>query len=420
MNAYAVVILAALLAEFCLAGLADLLTLGALTPELPVEFRAVYDTDRYRRSQEYTRARTRFGILVAALDLAVLLAVWAAGGFRWLDGWVRSCHLGPVPSGLLFIATLVLTRAILRLPARWWSTFVIEARFGFNRTTPATFAADLVKGLALAVVLGVPLLAAILWSFERAGTEAWLWCWLVATVFALGVQYVAPTWIMPLWNRFAPLADGPLRQAILAYARAVAFPVNGIFVIDGSRRSSKANAFFTGFGRHKRIALFDTLVETLDPQALVAVLAHEIGHWKHRHVLVGTLVSIAQMGVVFFALSLVLERHGLFAAFAVETPSVHAGLVFAALLFTPLDLVLSVVGHALSRRQEFAADTFAARTTGSGEPLARGLMRLSADSLANLTPHPLSVVLHYSHPPVLARIRALRAAGAPPACRRDG
>lgn len=419
MNAYAVIIVAALLAEFFLSSLANLLNLRALSPELPTEARAAYDADRYRRSQEYTRARTRFGVLVAAMDLAVLLAVWAAGGFRWLDAWVRSLGLGPVPSGLVFIGGLVLARTVLHLPVRWWSTFVIEARFGFNRTTPATFVTDLAKGVALAVVVGGPLLAAILWFFERTGAAAWLWCWFAATAFAIGVQYVAPRWIMPLFNRFTPLADGPLRQAILASARAAAFPVDGVFVIDGSRRSSKANAFFTGFGRHKRIALFDTLVETLDLGELVAVLAHEIGHWKRRHVLVGTLLGIAQMGALFFALSVVLAHRGLFDAFAVETPSVYAGLVFAALLFAPLDLALSLGGHALSRRHEFAADTFAVRTTGSGEPLARGLMRLSADSLANLTPHPLYVALHYSHPPVLTRIRALRAAGSPAAGRRE-
>ena len=408
MNGYAIVILAALVAEFCLGALAEVLNLRALRPELPPEFRDAYDAGRYRNAQEYTRARSRFSLLVNAFDLALVLGVWAAGGFRALDLWTRSFGLGPVPTGLAFIGTLVLARVLLHLPLRWWSTFVLEARFGFNRTTPRTFWTDLVKGAALGIVLGAPLLAAVLWFFERTGGQAWLWCWLAATLFVIVVQFVAPTWIMPLFNRFTPLADGPLRESILAYARAVAFPLDGVFVIDGSRRSTKGNAFFTGFGRHKRIALFDTLLESLDPREVLAVLAHEIGHWKRRHVQTGMLLAVAQMGVVFFCLSLVLGHRGLFEAFAVETPSVHAGLVFFALLFAPIDLVVSVVLHALSRRHEFEADAFASRTTGTGEALASGLKRLSVDTLANLTPHPLYVALHYSHPPILARVRALR------------
>ncbi len=411
MNAYAVVVLAALVLGFCLDTLADVLNLRALRPELPPEFRDVYDAARYRRSQDYTRVRTRFGIAVAAADLVVLLGFWAAGGFPWLDAAVRTVGLGPVPTGLLFIGTLVLARTVLHLPVRWWSTFVIEARFGFNRTTPATFWSDAAKGLLLALALGTPLLAAILWFFERTGAQAWLWCWGAGVVFLVAVQFVAPTWIMPLFNRFTPLADGPLRDAILAYARQVTFPLDGVFVIDGSRRSSKANAFFTGFGRHKRIALFDTLLQSLDAAEVLAVLAHEIGHWKRRHVQVGLALGVVQMGALSFCLSLALAHQGLYEAFGVPASSVHAGLVFFGLLFAPVDLALSILGHALSRAHEYAADAFAARTTGTGAPLASGLKRLSADSLANLTPHPLYVALHYSHPPVLARVHALHRAG---------
>jgi STE24 endopeptidase len=223
----------------------------------------------------------------------------------------------------------------------------------------------------------------------------------------VGVELVAPTWILPLFNRFTPL-DGALRDTILAYARSVGFPLEGVFVIDGSRRSTKANAFFTGFGRRKRIALFDTLVETLQPDEVVAVVAHEVGHYKRRHVLQGTVLGIVHLGAMFFLLALLLPRRPLFEAFFVAEPSVWAGLVLFGLLATPVELVLSVLLHAWSRRNEYAADRFAAGTTGTGERLATALKRLSADSLSHLTPHPLYVALHYSHPPVLARIRALR------------
>ncbi len=297
---------------------------------------------------------------------------------------------------------------MVHLPLRWWVTFVVEERFGFNRTTRRTFWTDLLKGLGLAAALGGPLLAAILWLFAAAGARAWLWCWLATALAVVGIQFVAPTWILPLFNTFTPLPGGGLRDAILSYARSVDFPLEGVFVIDGSRRSTKANAFFTGFGRHKRVALFDTLVTTLDAGELLAVVAHEIGHYKRHHVLTGTIVAILQAGTAFFLLSLVLDSQRLFDAFAMDTHPVHAGLVFFALLFTPIDLVLSVLVHAYSRRNEFEADAFAARTTGAGEPLASGLKRLSADSLANLTPHPLHVLLHASHPPLLERVRALR------------
>jgi STE24 endopeptidase len=408
-NAYAAVILGALLARFALSVAAELLNLRALRPELPAEFRGVYDAERYRRAQEYTRARTRFGLVPETAGLAVLLALWAAGGFAWLDAVVRSLGLAPVPTGLAYVGALALGSALFRLPFRWWSTFVVEERFGFNRTTARTFWADVAKGAALAVVLGGAFLAAILWLLEHTGAHAWLWAWLAAAGFTAAVQLVAPTWILPLFNRFTPLGPGPLRDDIVAYARSVGFPLDDVFLIDGSRRSTKANAFFTGFGRRKRIALFDTLVERLSPGEVVAVLAHEVGHWRRRHAPKGMALAIAQMGLVLFLFSVFLDRPGLFAAFGVREPSVHTGLVLLTLLLVPLDLLLSLGAHVLSRRYEREADTFAVATTGSGAPLADALARLSADSLANLTPHPLYVFVNHSHPPVLERVRALRA-----------
>ncbi len=408
MNGYAIVVLAALLVEFAMRVAGDLLNLRALAPELPPRFAHLYDAERYRRSQEYTRVRTRFGLVPATLHLVALLGFWAAGGFGWLDGALRGLGLPSIPTGLLFIGALVAARGALSLPFRVYSTFVIEERFGFNRTTPATFVADLAKGLVLGVALGAPLVAGILWLFEAAGPHAWLACWALAATFTLVVQLLAPTWIFPLFHRFEPLAPGELRDAITEYARRVDFPLADLYVIDGSRRSSKANAFFTGFGRHKRIALFDTLVDQHPTPELVAVLAHEIGHYKRGHVLRGLAISLVYSGVVFYLLSLVLTREGLFTAFGVTEPSVYAGLVFFGLLFAPIDLALSFVARGLSRRHEYQADAFA-RDTGHAEALARGLERLSAEQLTNLTPHPFYVALHYTHPPLGQRLAALRA-----------
>jgi STE24 endopeptidase len=408
MNAYALLILGAILLQNALSLAADLLNLRALRPELPAGFEGVYDVERYARSQAYTRARTRFGFWPQAFDLALLLGFWCAGGFAWLERWTRALGYGPILTGLAFIGVLVLAKALLDLPFRYWSTFVIEERFGFNKSTRATFWADTGKMLALGVVLGAPLLAAILWFFERAGANAWLYCWGVTALFSLFVQFVAPTWIFPLFNRFEPLEEGELRAAVLAYASKVSFPLEGLFVIDGSRRSTKANAFFTGFGKRKRVALFDTLVAKHPVDELVAVVAHEIGHYKKGHVVKGLVLSIAHAGVLFYLLSTFLEHAGLFAAFGVEQRSVHAGLVFFSLLYTPLELVLSLGLHAFLRRNEFEADAYARTTTGAPERLVSALQRLSADSLTNLTPHPLYVALHHTHPPLVERVRALR------------
>ena len=411
MNTYAVIILVALVGEFLLSLAASLLNVRAMSPEVPEEFREVYDPDRYSKAQEYMRVRTRFGLVQGTLRLALLLAFWRVGGFGWLDDVVRAQGWGPIGSGLVFIAGLMTASMVIGLPFRLYSTFVIEERFGFNRTTMTTFWVDRVKGLALAVVLGGALLAAILFFFERAGGTAWLWCWGVATTFTLVTQFIAPTWIMPLFNKFSPLGDGDLRDAILGYARSVAFPLDGIFVIDGSRRSSKANAFFTGFGRYKRIALFDTLIDQQTVDELVAVVAHEVGHYKRRHILERLVLATAHTGAMFWLLSFFLEQSGLFTAFGTE-PSVYAGLVFFGLLFTPIELILSIVVQARSRQNEFEADEFAVQTTGSSGPLVSALKKLSVETLSNLTPHPLTVVLGHSHPPLLRRIAAMRAVAA--------
>ena len=413
MNTFAVIILVALVGEYVLSVATGVLNARAFSPTLPAEFTGVFDDATYAQAQRYTATRTRLGLIRGAFDLAVVLLFWFAGGFEWLDQALRGLDRGPVVTGLLYIGGLGVASTLLGLPFRIYSTFGIEARYGFNRTTPTTFMADLLKGVLLAVVLGGALLAIILGFFEWAGPLAWLWCWIAATVFMLAIQFVAPTWIMPLFNTFTPLDTGDLHDAILQYARSARFPLRGIFVVDGSRRSSKANAFFTGFGRHKRIGLFDTLVEQYTVPELVAVVAHEVGHYKKRHVWQGMALSIAHLGAMLWILSLFLEQEGLFAAFYVTEPSVYAGLLFFGLLFTPVELVLSVLVNLFSRRNEFEADRFAVETTGSGEPLITALKKLSADTLTNLTPHPLAVFLSYSHPPVLQRIAALRRLGTP-------
>lgn len=408
MNIYAIIILATIAIDFILDLTSNYLNLKSLSKELPEEFEGVYDEDTYAKSQEYTKVRTKFGFLTGGFDLALVLGFWFSGGFNWLDQIVLAWGFGELATGLMYIGVLLLAKTILNLPFSIYSTFVIEERFGFNKTTPKTFVLDMVKGLGLGLLIGTPLLAGILWFFMYAGDFAWLYAWGAVTAFTLIMQYVAPTWIMPLFNKFTPLEEGELRTAIEDYAEKVNFPLKGLFVVDGSRRSSKSNAFFTGFGNNKRVGLYDTLIENHTVQELVAVLAHEIGHYKKKHIIKGMITSVAQTGVLFFLLSVFLNAQGLFDAFYMEEMSVYAGLIFFGMLYAPIDMILSVFMQMLSRKHEFEADAFAAETTGKPEDMVSTLKQLSKDNLSNLTPHSFYVFLNYSHPPVLERIRAIR------------
>lgn len=407
MNIFGIIILVTLAVDFILNLVADLYNLKALDSGLPDEFDGVYDEETYAESQEYTKVNTRFGIITSIFNLIVLLVFWFAGGFNWLDEIVRGWVLGTIWTGLAYIGILILFKSILSLPFSLYSTFVIEERFGFNKTTVKTFIMDMVKGLALGVLLGGPLLAGILAFFTYIDQYAWLYAWAAVTVFTLFVQFIAPTWIMPLFNDFDPLEDGDLRQKIRDYADKVNFTLEGIYVMDGSKRSSKSNAFFTGFGQNKRIALFDTLIENHTDDELVAVLAHEIGHYKKKHIIKNMAASIAQTGVMFYLLSIFLNSSGLYDAFYMQEMSVYAGLIFFGMLYAPIDMILSVFMQMTSRKHEFEADEYAS-TTFQKEPMVQALKKLSKDNLSNLTPHPFYVFLNYSHPPVLQRIEAIR------------
>jgi STE24 endopeptidase len=410
-NGYFIAALVGLLVVEAIEWTARLLNLRALRPDLPPEFVGVYDPEAYRRSQEYTRVNTRFHFAESAFDLVVLLAFWFAGGFGWLDTVVRGWGLDAVWTGLLFLVILVAARGLLGLPFSIWAVFVIEERFGFNRTSPRTFILDLLKGLAVGAVIGIPLAIGFLALFEYGGQFAWIYAWAAFVAFSVVMQILAPALIMPLFNKFTPLPDGELRDAIVGYARGVEFPLEGVFSIDASRRSTKGNAFFTGFGKRKRIALFDTLIERHSTEELVTVLAHEVGHYKKRHVLIGTVVSALEAGLFLGLFSVLVEEQGLFDAFGVDSPSVYAGVIFVSILLRPLGLILSVGGAALSRRQEGQADDFAVATTDRADLLVAGLKHLSKDNLSNLTPHPFYVFLEYSHPPTLERVRRLEAGG---------
>ncbi|MBT3191906.1 MAG: M48 family metallopeptidase [Verrucomicrobia bacterium] len=411
MNTLLMIIVAILVARFGVELVADILNLRCISEKLPSEFDAWYDRRQYEKSQRYLRETTRFGILTDGVQSTASLVFILAGGFAWLDHLVRAAEQGDLVTGLLFMGSLFAASQLLSLPFSIYSTFVLEARYGFNRTTPRTFILDIVKGLLLTALLGGPLLALMLWFFEKTGAMAWLWCWGSVTTIQIILLFLAPYVIMPLFNKFTPLEAGALRDAVEGYATEQAFAMKGVYTMDGSRRSAKSNAFFTGFGNSRRIVLFDTLVQKHPDPELLAIVAHEMGHYKRHHIIKAILRGIATTGATFFLLSLCIKSPTLFAAFRMEHLSIHASFVFFGFLYTPVSMALGIVGAIISRRHEYEADAFAVETAGDSTSLIAGLKRLTVENLGNLSPHPFKVWLDYSHPPVMDRIKAIRKLG---------
>jgi STE24 endopeptidase len=408
MNGYLIFILAVLILSWLLDLALEMLNLRSLTPELPTEFQGWYDAGKYATSQQYLRDTTRFGCFSSTFLMALTLAFILLGGFDLVDRIARAADFGEIPTGLCFAGILILASDIIHIPISAYSTFVIEERYGFNKTTLKVFIIDHLKGWLLAAAIGGPVLALVLWFFQKTGPLAWIWCWGALTVIQIVLMFFAPAVIMPLFNKFIPLADGELKSAIERYAEGQHFKLKGIFTMDGSRRSTKSNAFFTGFGRFRRIVLYDTLIEKHSVDELVAILAHEVGHYKKRHIIWLLAMSIATSGVMFFILSLFLNNPSLSAAFRMEHTSLYATLFFFVFLYAPIEILLGIGANMLSRKHEFEADAFAARTVKSSDPLITALKKLSVDNFSNLTPHPAKVFLEYSHPPVLKRIQSLR------------
>lgn len=413
MNLYGLIILAALIGKWMIEFVADVLDLRAFPHEVPYELKDTYTREDLEKARRYARHTTILDWVCGTTNLVLLIGFWQFGGFAWLNKGIGALTGGSfannaVCRGLLFVSALFVLKKAVSIPFDLYDTFVLEEKFGFNRTTPRTFVADNVKSLVLGITIGWPILALVIWFFDAFEGYAWLLCWLVVVLFSLAIHYIAPTWILPLFNRFTPLEDGSLRSRICAFAEKVGFPLAGVFVIDGSRRTTKANAFFTGFGGNKRIALYDTLIEKYSEDQLVAILAHEIGHYKKHHIHVNFVLGMLHAGLMFLLLGIFLKSEGLFAAFGFAEQPVYAGLVFFALLFSPLNLVVGIILNALSRQMEYDADRFARQQTGEPEALADALKLLSRDSLSELKPHPLQVYLHYSHPPILERLASLR------------
>ena len=404
---YYLIIIFALAVEYLLSTVSSILDMGNIVEEVPADFQNVYDREKYARSQSYLRDRTRFGIFSSTFSLLLILVVIHTGLFGVLDQFVRVQTNQPILAGLLFFGIIFIIQDIISLPFSIYSTFVIEEKFEFNRTTPKTFVIDKLKGYALTVILGSAVIVPILFFFERFGPRGWWIAWAMVTLFMIAVQPLFVHVIAPLFNKFTPLEEGELRTAIEEYSEKVKFPIGRIDVMDGSKRSGHSNAYFSGLGKSRRIALFDTLLEKHTTEEIISVVAHEVGHYKRKHIIKGTALGILETGVMLFIFNLIMKDAALFAVFGVSDISVYGGLVFFAMLYAPVSMITSLLTTAVSRKNEFEADTFSLETTKNPQALVNMLKGLAANNLAHLTPHPLKVFLSYSHPPVISRIAAV-------------
>ena len=407
MNLYLTVILAILAGNYLFRFLAEILNLTALDPNLPEEFQGYYQPESYRKSQTYLTTNTKFNLIQETVFILVVITFILTGGFNLIDQIARSLNLDSALTGLIFGGMIIFIFQLLEIPFSWYRTFIIEEKYGFNQTTIKTFVADKLKSWLLLVIIGGLPFYAIIIFFTRFGPGAWLWCWLGVAIFSWLITFIYPLLILPLFNKFTPLEDGELKNAVNRYADSQKFALKGIYKIDGSRRSTKSNAFFCGFGKSRRIALYDTLIQKHSVSEIVSVLAHEVGHYKKNHILKNFIYSILTKGLMFYLLSFFINNPGLFEAFRMEQISVYASLIFFSFLYTPIGFIFSIVGNLFSRRHEYEADRFSVTTYDQPEAFILALKKLTVNNLSNLTPHHLKVFLDYSHPPVLERIRQI-------------
>ncbi len=399
-------IIAILLLEYAAETLLDYLNARKFDDPLPASLNKLYDAEAYEKSKAYKKANYRFGLLSSTLSLLLTLAFLIFGGFAWVDGLAAGISEDPVFQALAFFGIIFLGSDLIGIPLSYYHTFVIEERFGFNKSTPGLFITDKLKSWVLALAIGGGLLLGVMLFYEWAGPNFWIYAWGLIAVFTLFMNLFYSRLIVPMFNRQRPLENGRLKDRIQDYARHVGFELKQIFVIDGSKRSTKANAYFSGFGNQRRVTLYDTLLEDLDEEEVIAVLAHEVGHYKRNHILFNLVASIALTGLTLFVLSLLINHPELSLAIGVKAPSFHAALLSFALLYSPISELTGLVMNYFSRRFEFQADNYA-RDTFAAAPLISSLKKLSRNHLSNLTPHPAYVFVHYSHPPLMARIRNL-------------
>lgn len=361
-----------------------------------------------RVSMNYAEDKYRFGFLNETFDFALLILIVASGTLGLFDDRLATLTTNPTLKGLLFFALLGFFSALIHLPFQYYYTFVLEGKHGFNRQTQRAFWLDQLKMLAVAVVLGGPFLFALLWVMQHMGATWWLWAWGIVVFFSIFSIWIYPTWIAPLFNRFSPLPEGELKEQILSLSDRVGFKTRGLSVMDASKRSSHGNAYFTGVFGEKKIVLFDTLVQMLSTPQIVAVLAHELGHFKLHHIRNALFRSIFFTGVIFYILKILLPIEAFYRAFGFSNASPHAALVVFSLWFGPIELFIKPFASFISRQNEFAADAFAKKTVGDGKSLSEALLTMREKSHIIPITHPLFSLFYFSHPPIIERLKKLR------------
>ena len=400
-----IIIISILVFDFLLERLLDYLNSTYWSNELPKELEGIYDAEKYKKSQDYQKVNQRFSFLTSTLSFAAMMLMLMFGGFAFVDNFVRQFTDNPILMALIFFGIIGFAADILSTPFSIYDTFVIEQKFGFNNTTVKTFILDKLKGWLLAIVLGGGLLALFILIYSKTGDNFWWIAWIVFSTISIFFSMFYSDIIVPLFNKQTPLEKGELRSAIEVFADKTGFKLKNIFVIDGSKRSNKANAYFTGLGSKKRIVLYDTLIKDHTTEELVAVLAHEVGHYKKKHTLKGIFISLAETAMMLYILSWFISNPVL--SEALGTPqSFHISIIVFGILYSPLSMILGLAMNVLSRKHEYEADKFAAENYAA-KPLADALKKLSVNNLSNLLPHPAYVFFHYSHPTLLQRLSAL-------------
>ena len=401
------ILIGILVLSFIVDKILDSLNAKHFEDEIPNEVNDVYDEAEYKKSQAYKKTNHRFGNLTSLFSIALTLAFFFLDGFKFVDELARSYTDNSILIALIFFGVIMIGSDLITSPFSYYKTFVIEEKFGFNKTTRKTFILDKIKGLLMTAVLGGGILSLIIWFYELTGKDFWLYAWGLVAAFSLFMNMFYSKLIVPLFNKQTPLEEGELKDAITEYAKKVGFTLDNIFVIDGSKRSTKANAYFSGFGSQKRITLYDTLINDLETEEIVAVLAHEVGHYKRKHIIFNLFSSILLTGITLFILSLFINTPILSEALGVSIPSFHIGLIAFGILYSPISEVTGLFMNYVSRKFEYQADNYA-KETYKGEPLITSLKKLSKNSLSNLTPHPTYVFVHYSHPTLLERVKNLQ------------
>jgi len=400
------ILIAIIIISFIIDKILDTLNTKHFDDKIPDELADVYDEQAYKKSQEYKKTTAKFSNLTSTFSIILTVSFFFADGFKYVDNFARSFTDLPILVALIFFGVIMLGSDLLTTPFSYYRTFVIEEKFGFNKSTKKLFWLDKLKGACMSILLGGGILSLIIWFYQFAGENFWIYAWVTVAVFSLLMNMFYSKLIVPLFNKQKALEDGELKTAIEKYAKKVGFTVNNIFVIDGSKRSTKANAYFSGFGSQKRITLFDTLINDLETEEIVAVLAHEVGHYKRKHIIFNLASSILLTGFTLFILSLFINSSILSEALAVSIPSFHIGLIAFGILYSPISEITGLMMNYVSRIFEYQADNYA-KETCAAKPLITSLKKLSKNSLSNLTPHPAYVFMHYSHPTLLERIKNL-------------